>query len=445
MENITEGLIPLATPIENITLLPGNPRKGDIVAVAKSYETFGQRKPIVVKKTGEDKDGNPIGIVIAGNHQLQAATKLGWKKIAAVFVEDDDITAKAYALADNRTAELGGYDNDLLAKLIEEVSVNENLLEATAWTADDLQEIQKKRGGLTDPDSVPSAPKKTISQLGDLWILGTHRLIVGDATNPQDFAKLTDGEKMDMVWTDPPYGVEVQGGTKEKLTIMNDGKDLNKLDLLLDKAFDNAINVCKKGATWYVAAPSGPNNLVFAKLLVEKGIWRQGIVWVKNTFNLGHSDYQYRHESIFYGWVPGDKRVAPPNVLVDNEDSDYEEGYEDIYFGWIPDAAHKRPPNRRQDTVWEIPKPKRNADHPTMKPINLILRSIWNSTKQNDKILDMFGGSGSTLIAAVQSKRKAYMMELDPKYADVICKRFQEHTGIIPVRNDIAVDFTEEI
>lgn len=439
--NIVEQLLPLAIDLNNLVLFEGNARKGDVDAIVTSYKTFGQRKPIVAKITGKNDDGY-TGEIIAGNHQYKAAMKLGWDKIAVVFVNDDEITAKAYALADNRTAELGGYDNDMLIKLIEEVSMDENLMAATAWTMDDLHKIQKMKSGKTDPDQIPE-DVPSITQTGDVWELGKHRLICGDATDYKVYEKLTKGEKMDLVWTDPPYGVEVVNS--QGMTIKNDEKDMGKLNDLLVKAFENAEKSKRAGAVWYVAAPAGPNNLIFSQILNNMGIWRQTICWVKSALVMGHSDYHYRHESIFYGWTPDGERVAPPTMIKIGEDDDFEEGYDNIYYGWTPDANHKRPPDRKQDTIWEIPKVSHNTVHPTMKPVDLILRSIYNSTKQGDKVLDMFTGSGSTLIAAEQSKRKAFCVELDPHYADVICKRFQEHTGIMPKRNGEEVDFSINI
>ena len=202
---IIDGLQPLATEIGKLKLLPGNPRKGDIQAVARSLEAFGQRKPIV-----------------AGNHTLQAAQSLGWDKIAVVFVEDDEAKAKAYALADNRTAELGGYDSQALFEMITDVQLlDKELFAATGWDNDDLAELlatlelEQLPAAFTDPDDVPDrSPSKTIE--GDIWLLGPHRVLCGNATQPTDIEKVLAGELAAYVFTDPPYNVAYEGGTSEK-------------------------------------------------------------------------------------------------------------------------------------------------------------------------------------------------------------------------------------
>lgn len=396
---IVDDLAALAAPIDKLDLLPGNPRRGDVDAVAKSLAAFGQRKPIVARRDGT---------VIAGNHTLQAARQLGWPKIAVVWVDDDDTTAKAFALADNRTAELGTYDDQLLADLIAEVhNADPDLLIASGWSDEATKQLLDALAVNDptptihgDPDDVPeSAPAKTIP--GDVWLLGPHRLVCGDSTAPTDVDKLMAGGKADMVWTDPPYGVSYVGKTADALTIDNDDLDAVQLESFLRLALSEALNACRPGAAWFVAAPAGPLFLPFAKVLNDLKVWRQTLVWLKSVLVMGRSDYHYRHESIFYGWKPG--------------------------------AAHTEPPDRKGDTIWEFDKPQRNAEHPTMKPVALIERAIINHTKHNDVVLDLFGGSGSTLIAAHQTGRIARLMELDPKYCDVICKRWQQATGIKPI------------
>ena len=407
---IIDGLQPLATEIGKLKLLPGNPRKGDIQAVARSLEAFGQRKPIVAITDGT---------VIAGNHTLQAAESLGWTEIAVVFVKDDEATAKAYALADNRTAELGGYDNQALADLISDVQLlDKELFAATGWDNDDLLEILNELGlqelptAFTDLDDIPEPPpEKTVP--GDVWLLGSHRLVCGDSTQPETIAEALGGQKADLVWTDPPYGISYQKDlTPEQakalrkrtdgLSIKNDDLRGDDLALFLRMAFEAAIQHCRLGASWFVSAPQGGNeHIAFMSTLIDLGIYREPIIWVKDVLVLSRSDYHYRHEPILYGWVPG--------------------------------AAHTPPPDRTQTTVWEIPRPKRSPEHPTMKPVALPVKSIENHTKPGDVVLDMFAGSGTVLIAAHSTGRTAALVELDPHYVDVICRRFQEHTGIKPI------------
>ena len=408
---ILPDLAGLAVDVSRLSLLPGNPRIGDVDAVAASLAAFGQRKPIVAKRDGT---------VVAGNHTLQAARQLGWSEIAVVWVDDDDPTAAAFALADNRTAELGSYDEAALAKLIAEVqAADEDLLAASGWTGDDLAEIiarleaEKIGPSDGDPDAAPErAPALTVP--GDVWLLGPHRLLCGDATVSTDYDRVLAGDRADMVWTDPPYGVSYVGKTAEALTIDNDALTPAELESFLRAAFVNVLGALQPGGCWYTAAPPGPLFLAFGSVLHEMDVWRQTLSWVKNSFVMGRSDYHYRHEAIFYGWAPG--------------------------------AAHHAPSERTHDTVLEFDRPQRSADHPTMKPVSLISYCVENSSDPGQIVLDPFGGSGSTLIAAHQSRRRARLIELDPRYCDVICRRYQELTGDKPISEATGNphDFTED-
>jgi DNA modification methylase len=430
---IVEGLLPLAADISTLQLLPGNPRMGDVAAVARSLEAFGQRKPIVAKLDGT---------VIAGNHTLQAARSLGWPEIAVVFVDDDVATAKAFALADNRTAELGGYDNQALADLIAEVQeADEHLLEATGWTGDDLlallSDIDAAGVGLalTDPDDVPDAPTPR-SVVGDVWILGRHRLVCGDATSSSVLDSLMGGSTAHMVWTDPPYGVSYVGGTKDKLSIMNDALGQPELHSLLVGAFSNFATHLRPGGAFYICAPSGDLETVFRLALIDCGLQlRQQLVWVKSSHVLSRADYHGWHETILYGWSDGDPFPVPDPEPVELPEGTalYEAGHLNMLYGWKDGAAHTWAGDRRQNTVWEFDKPAASRLHPTMKPVGLVSRGIRNGSMPGDLVLDPFAGSGSTLMACEGNGRSARLVELDPRYVDVICRRFQEHTGILPI------------
>ncbi len=404
---IAADLASLAVPVGDLQLLPGNPRRGDVGAVAASLEAFGQRKPIVVRKSDNT--------VIAGNHTLQAAQELGWSELAVVWVDDDDATAKAFALADNRTAELGTYDEAALAALVAEVlEADEDLLRATGWEPDDLAEmlrrLEPKRPARTDPDDLPDPPKpKTVP--GDLWLLGPHRLLCGDSTDLAHVERLMDGDLADLVWTDPPYGVSYQTNLddpnyarhrrQDGLTVSNDELTEEELRAFLRIALGNAHMHTRPGGGWYVASPGGPRHLDFGIVLFELELWRETLIWVKDVFVFGRQDYHWRHESIFYGWKTG--------------------------------AAHYFVDDRTLDTVFDIPRPKRSEEHPTMKPVELVARAIRNSTKPGAVVLDPFGGSGTTLMAAETEGRIARLLELDARYVDVICRRYQEHTGVLPI------------
>lgn len=382
---IVEGLVPLAVPVKELKLMPGNPRRGNVDAVANSLEMFGQRKPIVALKDGT---------VIAGNHTLQAAAKLKWDRIAVVWVDDDDATAKAFSLADNRTAELGGYDESLLAELIAEVQeADEALLAATAWSADDLKDLLDRLEPEPpelhgDPDDVPEPPPaKTVP--GDVWLLGEHRVMCGDSTTPTDVERLLAGGKADMVWTDPPYGIgyaAMRGGD----AIANDASPSEALGVvtqaLANVAEVEAFFVC---CDWRSLATMV--GAMEAATIKPKAC----IVWDKRVRVQNLDRFAKQHEMILYAGPYGGQAT----VDVD---------------------------------VWECARDF-DPDHPTPKPVELVSRAIKAATANGDVVLDLFGGSGSALIAAHSTGRKARLMELDPRYVDVICRRYQELTGDKPV------------
>lgn len=405
--NIAADLLPLAQPIDTLHEMPGNPRRGDIEAVARSYERFGQRKPIVARRDGT---------VIAGNHQLKAARRLGWDRIAVIYTDDDEQTAKAYALADNRTSELGEIDPTALADMISSVDDLALLADAgynetdLAALLDNVASVTELPDAVDEPEPVAAGPAKTIR--GDVWLLGPHRLLCGDSTMLDDMQRVMGDGLADMVWTDPPYGVSVNAVQSveeakllhrrtDGLLVPNDDKTPDELHQFLTDALGNAAALCRPGAAWFVASPAGPLFLEFGRVLADLGIWRQTLVWLKQSLVMGRSDYHYRHESLFYGWKPGD--------------------------------AHTPPPDRTQDTIWECDRPSSSKEHPTMKPVELVTRAINNHTTKGNLILDPFGGSGSTLIASHFTGRINRSIELDEHYCDVICRRWQRMTGIRPI------------
>jgi len=371
--------------IEDLTLDPRNARthsQKNLDAIATSLTKFGQRKPIVVTSDG---------VVLAGNGTLEAAKSLKWDHIAVTVTPADwDIdTARAYALADNRTAELAEWDEAVLAQQLMELHDADFDIEALGFEMPQVIEPEP-----LDEDEIPAEPEAKVKH-GDLWQLGEHLLFCGDATEVGAYERLLGDDQVDLVWTDPPYGVSYvgQGG----MTIENDNLDIGALEEFLRQSFNSMVTFTKPGACWYVAAPSGNLFQAFSIPLSELQVWRHTLVWVKDALVMGRADYHYRHESIFYGWTPG--------------------------------AAHQEPPDRKQDSVWEVPRPRSNKEHPTMKPIELITRAINNSSRANDLVLDPFAGSGSTLIAAEQTRRRARVMEIDPKYCDVIIARYERVTG----------------
>jgi site-specific DNA-methyltransferase (adenine-specific) len=379
--------------VETLTPDPANARSHDdrnLRAIKASLDQFGQRKPLVVTHDN---------IVLAGNGTLEAAKELGWTEIsiARTPADWDYDRARAFSLADNRTAELAAWVPDVLKEHLLE-------LDANGW---DVAELGFEA---LDPNIEPDALEETnaeppadpFSKLGDVWLLGKdHTVVCGSASDVGAYDALLGDQKVNMVWTDPPYGVSYVGKTKDALTIQNDELRGEGLQDFLAETLGAAYTVCKDGSAWYVAAPTGDLFYYFATVLKDLGVWRHTLVWVKDMFVMGRADYHYRHEAIFYGWKDG--------------------------------AAHTWNGGRKQDSVLEINRPKRNADHPTMKPIELIARCIDNSSNTGDLILDCFGGSGSTMLAALAKGRRSALIELDPRYVDVICRRFQEATGTKPV------------
>ena len=397
-------------PLDDVALLPGNPRQGDIGAVSESMRVNGVYQPVIINRGSAT--GRPME-VIAGNHRVQAARALGHTTIPAIILDVDDDAATRIALADNRTSDLADYDNDALLVMLRSLDG----LAGTGYDPDDLDDLMSSfdepTPTLTDPDDAPTPPATPLSRPGDRIVLGNHAVVCGDSTDPATYDKLLLGEKARLVWTDPPYGVAYEGKTKDKLTIANDALSLDALTDFLRGALTATKARTVEGALWYVAAPHGPMGHAFGIVLLELEVWKHSLVWVKDRFAIGRADYHYRHEAIFYGWTPGAARLHP-----------------------VPD--------RTQDTVWEFPKPSRNADHPTMKPVGLVARALENSSAHGDLVLDPFGGSGSTLIAAEQTGRAARLIELDPKYVDVICRRWQEHTGNTPTRDGKPLNFTKD-
>lgn len=353
-----------------------NPRKNDkaVDAVANSINSFGFKVPVIIE---------PDGTIIAGHTRVKASKKLGLEEVPCVIADDlSEDQIKAFRIADNKTAELADWDTD---KLIEELKNIEMDMEQFGF--DDLEKLLDR--DVLEDDFVEELPEVAYSKKGDIFVFGKHRLMCGDSTKSEDVEKLRDGAVMDMVFTDPPYNVDYEGSTG--MTIQNDKQSDEDFYNFLLSAFKNMFDSLKSGGPIYVchADSEGVN---FRNAFKNAGFkLAECLIWVKNSLVLGRQDYHWRHEPILYGWKEG--------------------------------SGHYFINDRSQDTVWEYNKPKVNDLHPTMKPLELVGRAIKNSSKNNDKVMDLFGGSGSTMIAAEQINRTAYLMELDEKYTDVIVKR----------------------
>ncbi len=398
-------------PVESLSTFEGNPRKGSVEKIAVSLEKHGQYRPIVVNVgsvTGRGRE------VLAGNHTLMAARSLGWSHVDACVVDVDDDTAKSIVAADNKLADLGGYDEVALFRLLDSLED----LSGTGYSISDLEALRQDLFPpevLTDPDEAPSVPAEPISVPGQIWQLGKHRLLVGDSTDVESVRRLVGDEPPNCVWTDPPYGVDYVGGNhalsvaerkkRGGQSIQNDGA--GGLAALLDQAFAVLADVCAPGVPVYVAH-ADTERINFENAMTKAGLSvRQNLVWVKGSLVMGRSDYHYRHEPILYGFTPGGQ-------------------------GRLGRGGERWYGDNSQTTVFEFARPPRNAEHPTMKPVALIDAMLKNSLPPGGIVFDPFGGSGSTLIAAHDRGCRAFLVELDPKYADVILHRYEAHTGDTP-------------
>lgn len=444
---IAAGLAPLVVPIARLRPLPGNPNRGDVAAVARSLAQFGQRKPVVARLSDD--------VVTAGNTTLLAARdELGWNELAVVFVDDDEATSVAWALADNRTAQLGSTNSPALLAFIDAIEAeNAALLQATGWSDADIAEL---RAGLSEPvllrdaDEVPrSAP--AVSRLGDVWLLGGHRVMCGSATDPVAVDKLMAGRLASSMVTDPPYGIGYgstveyrrrmgkQQRPEDDSHIVND-ESAEAHDLWAE-SFPLWVPLLeRKGSAVYCWAAAGPEQLLLGQALEDAGLTIHGsIVWVKSSFSFSRADHKYAHEP---AWVaaPGAGEPIPVDLAADLD-------HAPAWYGWRSDGTHDWIGPNNETSVWEYPRPARSPDHPTQKPVDLIRRCIRNVTPFGGIVVDPFLGSGSAVLAAYLEARVCYGMELKPRYVDVICRRFQEATGIRPKleRTGELHDFDREV
>jgi DNA modification methylase len=380
-----------------------------VAQIAASIVEFGFTNPCLV---GAD------GVLVAGHGRLLAARKLGLETVPVVVLDHLSPTQRrALVLADNRIAENAGWDDAMLRTELEALQADGFDLDLTGFDPDALAELlageETDQAGEVDDDDVPEEVVAVVSRPGDLWVLGEHRVLCGDATDPESYARLLPGERADMVFIDPPYNVDYANSAKDKLRgtqrpILNDNLGEGFYDFLL-AALTPVVAHCR-GAI-YIAMSSGELDPLQAAFRAAGGHWSTFVIWAKSTFTLGRADYQRQFEPILYGWPEGAQRH------------------------WCGD--------RDQGDVWQIKKPQRNDLHPTMKPVELVERCIRNSSRPGDVVLDSFGGSGTTLIAAHKSGRRARLMELDPKYCDVIVRRWQTWSGESAVREADGVAFDD--
>lgn len=362
-----------------------------VLQIASSIREFGFLVPVLVDTQGG---------VIAGHGRILAARKLGLSELPVVVADGlTEAQKKAYVIADNQLASNAGWDKDMLRVELEALAAmnfDTSLLGFDDAFLDDL--FAEEHGGLTDPDDVPElVDTDPITNPGDVWLLGKHRLMCADATRQECVEQLCEGQLVDMWLTDPPYNVSYVGKTEKALTIKNDAMPDAEFRAFLRAAYCAADANLKPGAVFYIwhADSEGYN---FRGAAADMGwVIRQCLIWQKNSMVLGRQDYHWRHEPCLYGWKEG--------------------------------AAHLWAADRKQTTLLDFARPSRSEDHPTMKPVALIEYLLLNNTKGGDVVLDSFGGSGTTLIAAEKNGRVARLMELDPRYCDVIVKRWEAFTG----------------
>lgn len=371
-----------------------------ISQIMASIKEFGFTNPILI---GSDN------VIIAGHGRLLAAQRLGLTEVPVICLPDlTETQRKALVIADNKIALNAGWDEEMLALEMKELEESDFNLDILGFSEDELKELENFGEPQTDAkseeDEIPEAPVEPITKRGDVWILGEHRLMCGDTTMYDDVRKLMRDDCAAMIFTDPPYNVNYGSTMKDSIRyhagtlggrkIMNDNLGDGFPQFLTD-SLSSLLMFCQGAA--YVCMSSSELHTLYSAFIAAGGKWSTFIIWAKNTFTLGRADYQRQYEPILYGW---------------NADKPHY---------WCGD--------RDQSDVWEYNKPVKNDLHPTMKPVELVERAVLNSSKSGDIVLDGFGGSGSTLIACEKNNRKARLMELDPKFCDVIVKRWEEYTG----------------
>jgi len=377
-----------------------------IAQVAASIREFGFTNPVLI-------DGE--GGIIAGHGRVMAARQLGLSEVPCIRLAHlTDAEKRAYVIADNKLALNAGWDDALLALELRELAEMDFDLRLTGFDDDEISkllDLELGEGeGQGDADAVPEVRPDPISRPGDVWALGRHRVMCGDSTDEASAFLLLEGQQTDMVFTDPPYGVsyadkneslnKASKGNRIQTEIMNDHLQGDALGGFFLAIFSTMAAVMKPGCPFYVCAPQGGEQMMMMMMMMmmKAGIpMRHELIWIKNNHVLGRADYHYKHEPILYGWKEG--------------------------------AGHPWYGERDKFSTWHVDKPLQSKLHPTMKPVELVEIAIKNSSKRGDTVLDLFGGSGSTLIACEKTARGARLMELDPRYVDVIVRRWQDFTG----------------
>jgi len=423
-----------------------NPGDAEFDSLRRSIESFGFVEPVVWNERS--------GRVIGGHQRIRVAKHLGYTKLDAVVVDLDDQSEKTLTIALNKIS--GEWDIPKLRDLLEELDAGEIDIELTGFSQDEFEELMTSvlldgmddvRDDGFDPDAAVSDIKNPVTQPGDVWHLGRHRLLCGDSTKREDIQRLMGDQKAQMIFTDPPYNVNYK--SDDGKAIANDNMESAKFQDFLKAAFQHAYEVTEEGGAIYIAhADSEGSN--FRSAMREAGwLHKQTLIWVKNAFVLSRQDYHWQHEPILYGWKPGaahrwyggrKKRTVleyPEGFSVSKQEEyhvlTFKSDLETIVLK-VPDYEVVSIGADDDTTVWRFDRPIRSVEHPTMKPIPLVAHSLANSSKPGDLVLDMFLGSGSTLMAAEQTGRTCFGVEFDPVYCDVIVKRWEDFTGLKAIK-----------
>ncbi len=389
-------------PIKQLNPAKYNPRKdlqpGDpeYEKLLRSVEEFGYVEPIIWNK----RTGNIVG----GHQRFKVLKQLGFTEIDCVVVDMDEAREKALNIALNKIS--GDWDTAKLADVFRDIEQYGISLDITGFEAPEIdklfQKLSREDGKIVEDDFDAEAEAAQITepltQPGDIWLLGKHRLMCGDSTDVADVAKLMDSTKAKMVFTDPPWNVDYGGSTHpswKNRQILNDKMSADEFYKFLLSAFKAMAGVSEPGAMTYVVMSAQEWGSVMTAMKEAGYHWSSTIIWAKDSLVLSRKDYHTQYEPIWYGWLGGEKRLCPLQ-------------------------------DRQQSDLWQIPRPKKSEEHPTMKPVALAGKAVGNSSRPGDTVLDLFGGSGTTLIACEQSDRVNCSLELDPKYCDVIVKRYIE-------------------
>jgi DNA modification methylase len=409
--------------VNKLKPFPGNPRKHDtdVEHLVKSIEHFGWTNPVLVQeKTNR---------IIAGHGRIEAAKRANLQSVPCIFLDLNDADASAYTVADNKLAELSTWDQEKLTAMLAELKLTNYDMGLMGYTDDELNQLLTPAGDdleRTDLDDVPDLPKTATTKKGQLWQLGEHSLLCGDSTERSQVNRVIGEGLADLVFTDPPYGVSYVGKTKAAMTITNDNLgDAGTRALVADAARAWPL---KPGGCFYVCGPAGETETAFRLALREAGlVLRQCLVWAKNHFVMGRQDYHWRHETILYGWMDG-----AAHYFIDDrtQDTIMDEGKSLTTLSNEQLIELIKAFQRNENTtVWREDRPASSQLHPTTKPIALVQKAIRNSSLVNARVFDGFGGSGSTLIAAHYIGRRAVLMEVDPRYCDVIIERWETVSG----------------